>query len=84
MLDQLLNRKKKALRLVGVKVENMMKQRDLLPFVCLKGEKLSHGVSDVRRRFGFSSIFVGRELLLERIYPVEREGVVLKTASLTK
>lgn len=84
LLNQLLSKKKLALRLVGVKVEDMMKQRDLLPFVCLKSEKLSHGVSDIRKRFGFSSIFIGRELFLEGIYPVEREGMVLKTASLTK
>lgn len=84
LLNQLLKKKKLPLRLVGVKVEDMVKQRDLLPFVCLKSEKLTHGISDIRKRFGFSSIFIGRELFLERIYPVEREGVVLKTASLTK
>ena len=84
LLNQLLKKKKLPLRLVGVKVEEMMKQRDLLPFVCLKSEKLTHSVSDIRKRFGFSSIFIGRELFLQRIYPVEREGVVLKTASLTK
>jgi len=45
---------------------------------------LSTGVTDIKKRFGFSAIFTARELLLEKIYPVERDGVVLKTASLTK
>jgi DNA polymerase-4 len=84
LLDGLLKKKKLPLRLVGVKVEDLAKQRDLLPFVSLKNEKLSTGVTDVKKRFGFSSIFTAREMLLEKIYPVERDGVVLKTASLTK
>ncbi|UCH95010.1 MAG: DNA polymerase IV [Candidatus Aminicenantes bacterium] len=84
LLNELLKKKKLPLRLVGVKVEDISKQRDILPFVSLKNEKLSNGVTDVKKRFGFSSIFTARELLLEKIYPVERDGVVLKTASLTK
>lgn len=84
LLECLLKKKKLPLRLVGVKVEDISNQRDILPFVSLKTEKLSSGVTDVKKRFGFSSIFTARELLLERIYPVDRDGVVLKTASLTK
>jgi DNA polymerase-4 len=84
LLDCLLKKKKLPLRLVGVKVEDISHHRDILPFVSLKTEKLSSGVTDVKKRFGFSSIFTARELLLEKIYPVERDGVVLKTASLTK
>jgi len=84
LLDCLLKSKKLPLRLVGVKVEDISEQRDILPFVSLKGEHLTSGVSDIKKRFGFSSIFTARELLLEKLYKVEREGVVLKTASLTK
>jgi DNA polymerase-4 len=84
LLGCLLKKKKLPLRLVGVKVEDISHQRDILPFVSLKTEKLSSGVTDVKKRFGFSAIFTARELLLEKIYPVERDGVVLKTASLTK
>lgn len=84
LLECLMKKKKLPLRLVGVKVEDISHQRDILPFVSLKGEKMTSGVSDVKERFGFSSIFTARELLLEKIYPVERDGVVLKTASLTK
>lgn len=84
LLDVLTKKKKLPIRLVGVKVEDVAKQRDILPFVSLKNEKLSTGVTDVKKRFGFSSIFTAREMLLEKLYPVERDGIVLKTASLTK
>jgi DNA polymerase-4 len=84
LLNELLTRKRLPLRLVGVKVEDIISRRDLLPFVSFKGEKLISGINDIKKRFGFSSIVTARELLLKEIYPVEREGVVLKTASLTK
>ena len=84
LLHELVKKKKLPLRLVGVKVEDISKQRDILPFVSLKNEQMSTGVTNVKRRFGFSSIFTAREMLLDKIYPVERDGVVLKTASLTK
>jgi DNA polymerase-4 len=84
LLEKLLKKKRLALRLVGVKVEDISNQRGLLPFVSLKNEKVSTGITEVKKRFGFSSIFTGREMLLDKIYPVEKEGIVLKTASLTK
>jgi DNA polymerase-4 len=84
LLGCLVKKKKLPLRLVGVKVEDISHHRDILPFVCLKAEKLTSGINDIKKRFGFSSIFTAREMMLEKIYPVERDGVVLKTASLTK
>lgn len=84
LLNILLKKEKKPLRLVGVKVEEMTARRDLLPFISFRDEHLSSGIADIKKRFGFSSIVTGRELLLKDIYPVERDGVVLKTASLTK
>jgi len=84
LLNGLLKGKERPLRLVGVKVEDLVEGRGLLPFVCLRDEQLSEGVSRAKARFGFASVFTGRELLLESLYPVEREGLVLKTASLTK
>jgi DNA polymerase-4 len=84
LLNGLLNKKKLPLRLVGVKVEDISQRRDILPFVSLKNEKVSSGITDVKKRFGFTSIFTGREMMLEKIYPVERDSIVLKTASLTK
>ena len=84
LLESLLKKKRLPLRLVGVKVEEISRHRGLLPFVSLKGEQISSGVGAVKKRYGFSSIYTGRELLLEQLYPVERQGMVLRTASLTK
>jgi hypothetical protein len=84
LLNPLMKKKKLPLRLVGIKVEDIVRQRDLLPFISIRSEQLSKGITDIKKRFGFSSIFTARELLLEKIYPVERDAIVLKTASLTK
>jgi len=84
LLDGLMAGKRRPLRLVGVKVEDITQERGLLPFVSLKSEKLSARIRDIKKRFGFSAIYTGRELLLQGIYPTEPEGMVLKTASLTK
>ena len=84
LLEALLNKKRLPLRLVGAKVEDISRHRGLLPFVSLKGEDVSSGVGKIKKKFGFSSIYTGRELLLEKMYPVEKEGVVLRTSSLTK
>jgi DNA polymerase IV len=84
LLNSLRTKKKLPLRLVGVKVEDISPRRDILPFVSLKDEKVSAGVNDIKQKFGFTSIFTGREMMLEKIYPVERDSIVLKTASLTK
>lgn len=84
LLYDLIKKKKRPLRLVGAKVEDIARGRDILPFISIKSEKLSTGISDIKQRFGFSSIFTARELMLEKIYPVERDSIVLKTASLTK
>ncbi len=84
LLDGLRRRRDLPLRLVGVKVEDLTRARDLLPFVSKRGEELTRGVGRVKERFGFSAIYTGRERLLEELYPAERQGLVLKTASLTK
>jgi len=84
ILQALLAKKDLPLRLVGVKVEDLQAGRDILPFFSLRDEKMTAGISDVKKRFGFSALSSARSLLLQDLYPVEREGVVLKTASLTK
>ncbi|MCK5222924.1 MAG: hypothetical protein KAR14_15150, partial [Candidatus Aminicenantes bacterium] len=84
LLDKLLKKRKLPLRLVGIKVEDITDNRSLLPFVSIRGEELSRTITAIKKKHGFSSIFTAREFLLNRVYPVEKEGVVLKTASLTK
>ena len=84
LLQSLLAKKDLPLRLVGVKVEDLQHNRDILPFFSLRDEQLTAGINDVKTRFGFSALSTARALLLQDLYPVEREGIVLKTASLTK
>jgi DNA polymerase IV len=84
LLRALLAKKDLPLRLVGVKVEDLQSGRDILPFFSLRDEKMTAGIHDVKERFGFSALRSARSMLLEELYPVEREGMVLKTASLTK
>lgn len=82
--QRLRDRSDRPLRLVGVKVEDISEARDLLPFLDLRGERISAGLRRVRERYGFTAIATGRSMMLQALYPVERDGVVLKTASLTK
>ena len=84
LLQSLLGRKDLPLRLVGAKVEDLQAGRDILPFFSLRDEQLTAGIGSVKERFGFSSLRNARSMLLEELYPVEKEGMVLKTASLTK
>ncbi len=84
LLEALVKKRKLPLRLVGVKVEDITQERDLLPFVSIKGEKLGAGIREIKEKYGFSSISTARAMMLEDLYPREKEGIVLKTASLTK
>jgi hypothetical protein len=65
-------------------VEDLQSGRDILPFFSLRDEQMTAAIAGVKERFGFSSLRNARSMLLEELYPVEREGMVLKTASLTK
>jgi DNA polymerase-4 len=84
LLRSLLARRDLPLRLVGAKVEDLQAGRDILPFFSLRDERLTAGIAGVKERFGFSALRSARSMLLEELYPLEREGMVLKTASLTK
>jgi len=84
LLEKLLKKRKQPLRLVGIKVEDITEKRSLLPFVSIEGEDMTKTITHIKKCYGFSSIFTAREFLLDRIYPVEKDGIVLKTASLTK
>ena len=84
LADDLLQKKDKALRLVGVKVEDLTRRRGLLPFISLKNEEESRGIFQIKTKYGTAAIFTGQEMLLDKIYKRNKEGYVLKTASLTK
>ena len=76
-----------SLRLVGVKVSDLVRTRPLCLFepYSERRERLGFAMDRVRGRYGFSSLLTVRERMLQDIYSLERErGFVLKTASLTK
>ena len=84
LLQALLAKRDLSLRLVGAKVEDLQAGRDILPFFSLRDEQMTAAIHGVKERFGASALRSARSMLLEELYPVEREGMVLKTASLTK
>jgi len=76
-----------SLRLVGVKVSDLVRSRPLSLFepYSEKQDQLGYAVDAVREKFGFGSLLTGREKMLDSVYDFEQErGFVLKTASLTK
>ncbi|MFC2160887.1 DNA polymerase IV [Acidobacteriota bacterium] len=76
-----------SLRLVGVKVSDLVRNRPLSLFepYSERRERLGVAVDQVREKYGFGSLLTVREGMLESLYSFEKQrGFVLKTASLTK
>ncbi|MBE3124339.1 MAG: DNA polymerase IV, partial [Acidobacteria bacterium] len=76
-----------ALRLVGVKVSDLVRVRPLSLFEPYsdRPERLGRALDQVRDKYGFGSVLTAREKMLDAVYAFEpRRGYVLKTASLTK
>jgi DNA polymerase-4 len=76
-----------SLRLVGVKVSDLVRAKPLSLFepYSERPERLGLAMDRVREKYGFGSLLTAREKMLEGLYSFERErGFVLKTASLTK
>jgi len=76
-----------SLRLVGVKVSDLVRSRPLSLYepYCPRLEDLGFAVDRVREKYGFGSVLTGRERMLEGVYGFEKDrGFILKTASLTK
>jgi len=76
-----------SLRLVGVKVSDLVRGRPLSLFEPYsdRQERLGSAVDHVRDKYGFGSVLTVRERMLDEVYSFERNrGFVLKTASLTK
>jgi len=75
-----------AIRLLGVGAKNLSKGKSISLFKSsLKREYFLKALDSVRAKFGFSAVLTGREITLNRLYPLDREhGFVLKTSSLTK
>lgn len=84
---QLYSGSRLSLRLVGVKVSDLVRTRPLSLFepYSERREKLGTAVDQVREKYGFGSLLTVREGMLENLYSFEKQrGFVLKTASLTK
>jgi len=84
---QLFSGSRLSLRLVGVKVSDLVRARPLSLFepYSERQEKLGAAVDQVREKHGFGSLLTAREKMLESVYRFEKNrGFVLKTASLTK
>ncbi|MCK4932496.1 MAG: DNA polymerase IV [Candidatus Aminicenantes bacterium] len=76
-----------SLRLVGVKVSDLVRARPLSLFepYSKRRERLGVAVDQVREKHGFGALLTVREKMLESVYRFEKDrGFVLKTASLTK
>jgi DNA polymerase-4 len=84
---QLYSGSRLSLRLVGVKVSDLVRDRPLSLFepYSERRERLGSAVDQVREKYGFGSLLTVRERMLGNLYTLERDrGFVLKTASLTK
>jgi len=84
---QLFSGSRLSLRLVGVKVSDLVRTRPLSLFepYSERRERLGIAVDEVREKHGFGSLLTVREKMLESVYRFEKDrGFVLKTASLTK
>jgi len=84
---QLYSGSRLSLRLVGVKVSDLVRNRPLSLFepYSERRERLGAAVDQVREKYGFGSLLTVREGMLESLYSFEKQrGFVLKTASLTK
>lgn len=84
---QLFSGSRLSLRLVGVKVSDLVRARPLSLFepYSERRERLGIAVDEVREKHGFGSLLTVREKMLENVYRFEKDrGFVLKTASLTK
>lgn len=74
------------IKLVGVTVMNIEhcdRQLSVLNRT-ERREELDHGVDDVRRRFGFTTVCAGSALILQNYYRMEKHGYILHTPSLSQ
>ena len=87
LFDELCTGSRLSLRLVGVKVSDLVRGRPLSLFepYSPRQERLGSAMDRVREKYGFGSLLTVREKMLDEVYSLEkRQGFVLKTASLTK
>jgi len=87
LLENELPREKKAIRLIGIGVANLVasgRQRYMLDLSAQRLEKLNATIDRIRQKYGFTAIQTGRTLRLKDIFPENDESYTLHTPSLSR
>jgi DNA polymerase-4 len=87
LLKKELSREKRAIRLIGIGVSNLVeagRQLDMLDSSAQRLRKLNITIDHIRKKYGFTAIQTGKTLLLKDIFPGNDEGYTLHTPSLSR
>lgn len=87
LLEKELSKDKRAVRLIGIGVSNLVEtghQLDMLDSARLRLERLNATIDRIRKKYGFTAIQTGRTLLLKDIFPETGGGYTLHTPSLSR
>ncbi len=87
LLNRELSGEKRALRLIGIGVSEMVEaggQLDMLDSSARRQESLNKAIDGIRKKYGFTAIQTGRTLKLKDIFPESDEGYTLQTPSLSR
>ncbi len=87
LLDSALLTEKRAVRLIGIGVSNLMesgRQLDMLDSSTWRQERLDRVIDRIRDKYGFSAIQTGRTRYLKDLFPENKEGYTLHTPSLSR
>lgn len=87
LLEEALREKNQLVRLIGVGAQDLVDsgaQLRLWDPGYLKVYRLNRAVDQLRERYGFPTVQQGRVFALQGDFPLEREGFVLKTPSLSR
>ncbi len=87
LLKKELSGEKRAIRLIGIGVSNLVessRQLDMLNSSAQRLERLNRAIDRIRHKYGFSAIQTGRTLLLKDIFPATDDGYTLHTPSLSR
>ena len=87
LLKQELSGERRAVRLIGIGVSNLVEagqQLDMLDPSGQRLERLNRAIDRIRNKYGFTAIQTGRTLKLKDIFPENDNGYTLHTPSLSR
>ncbi|MGD9118275.1 MAG: DNA polymerase IV [Dehalococcoidia bacterium] len=87
LLKQALAGEKRAVRLVGIGVSELVetgRQLDMMDSSAQRQEQLNRAIDRIRKRYGFTAIQTGRTLKLKEIFPENDGGYTLNTPGLSR